>query len=149
MGHNFYIYYNDVDLKKLVEVLGTTDKTQVKKLIKEKSMMDFSDQQVNLSSKQKMEDLKRMKLTLECWKGLMEIRDYVPFKIDPIAILKGEATLEPPQLTMLNNGNVEQENIPSPNKISWTHYCTSVFYKREREFSELVFQCRDCGVTKQ
>lgn len=109
MGEKILLYFNNEDLQQLVKLSGTTDKKQVTKWIKEKSLTEIQQSESQQSSKKSLDELKKLDLTIKCWKGLLEIRDSVPFKIDPMAILQGTQTLEAPQLTMLNNGSTQIE----------------------------------------
>lgn len=143
MGETLQSWYNNDELKQLVEIYGTTDKKEIQKLIKEKSLSKIEE--TKTTGKARKEYLANLKLTLDCWKGLLELRDSLPFKIDPIKILSGEENLpEPPVMQMLNNGTISRtEDLPSPNKISWVHFCKPM--QKEREFSELTNQCPTCG----
>lgn len=143
MGLVLQIWFNNEELEKIVALAGTTDKKEVTKFIKDKSLLDLTGTQTQLSNKENSDRLKNLKLTIDCWKGLLEIRDSVPFKVDPMAILQGTQTLEAPKLTMLNDGKTEQETAVSQNKISWIHYCK--VGNIEREISIDYNQCVRCG----
>lgn len=146
MGSDIYLYFNNEQLERLVKLSGTTDKKQVTQWIKDKALTEIQQSQEKDSSKRSLDELKKLDLTIKCWKGLLEIRDSVPFKIDPMQILQGTQTLEAPQLTMLNNGSTQIETqTENPNKISWLHFCK--VGNVEREISINVTQCARCGET--
>lgn len=144
MGEQIKLWYNNEQLEKIVALAGTTDKTEVTKFIKEKSLLDLTGTQNQLSHKENLDRLKELDLTIKCWKGLLEIRDQVPFKIDPMSILQGSQGLEAPKLMVSNNGTTSPDNFePNKNKMSWIHYCP--LFRKEREFSTDVKQCIDCN----
>src|SRR5574340_799438 len=109
MGEQISLWFNNEELEQLVKLAGTSDKTQVTKWIKEKALTEVQQSESQQSRKQDLDELKKLDLTIKCWKGLLEIRDSVPFKVDPMEILQGKQILEKPQLTMLNNGTTQQE----------------------------------------
>lgn len=95
MGEKLQIYFNNEQLEKIVALAGTTDKAEVTKFIKEKSLLDLTGTQSKLSAKEKAESLKNLKLTLECWKLLNEQFPQMPMQ-QRIEILNGSQTLQSP-----------------------------------------------------
>lgn len=143
MGSDIYLYFNNEELQTLVKLSGTTDKKAVTKWIKQKALTEIKQSQEKDTSKKSLDDLKKLDLTIKCWKGLLEIRDSVPFKIDPMEILQGTQTLEAPQLTVLNNGTTQQEQkLENVNKISWFHICKVGNIERE---IAVPYKCGHCG----
>lgn len=90
MGDKIFIYYNNDESKTLVELYGTTDKAELTKLIKSKSLMKAEN--LKQTTKEKIEYQKALKLQLENYKLVNELFPQKAWE-EKLAIINGSQPL--------------------------------------------------------